>query len=244
MSLLIWTGNKSHGRHNKGCRQHGFCFFGKTKHQVLCSLYWLPCRICGEIQAACTGHIPVLAKSPVSSWWIPAVSGGHTRSQMWAKSHIRQVLIEETQTHSQAQEAWDQTSHHTTWACRSCTGDLRAERLKVMLRWDELHWGWMWEQEKAVPVTAYSHSSLHWGHDGLQRCCYRKPFLILLWVLFSFLTTEVYTFFFQWKNRGQEDSMSLFIKQSPYLRSRSHSFSQSSFGTAGTLACPFHNIKQ
>lgn len=57
------------------------------------------------------------------------------------------------------------TPHKTAVAPQ---GDLRAERSKAMLRWDEFHWGWTWQQEKAAPVTAYSHSSFHWGQDGQQ----------------------------------------------------------------------------
>lgn len=106
-----------------------FAFFWKTK-QVLCSLYRLPCRICGEIQAACTGQISVLGKSPISSWRHPAPSGGHARMQTWAESHVGQVQIEEMQTHSQAPETWDQTSQDTTQACSGCTGGPESRKVK------------------------------------------------------------------------------------------------------------------
>lgn len=136
-------------------------FFWKTKQGK-------PCRICGEIEAVCTGQICVLGKSPVSSWWHRAPSGGHVRTQTWAKSHIGQVPTEETQTLPGSGDLRsDLPWHHIRlqWLHRGTWEQRDQKRC-----WDETSFvgDETWQQEKAAPVTAYSHSSFHWGQDGQQ----------------------------------------------------------------------------
>ena len=244
-----------------------FAFFWKTEHQGLCSFYRLPCRICGEIQAACTGQISVLGESPVSTWCTQhhqeATRGcrcgfSPTLDRCQPRRHRHTHRLQRLQIRP------PMTPRKPAVAAQ---GDLRAESLKVMLRWDEMRWDEMrwyemrWDEMRWDEISFIGNERVSKRRQLLslltataafttdkmsskQWCCYGKSFLLLLWILFLFLTTEVLGVFFSEKLGDNKTLQSLFIKQSSYLRCRSHS--QSGFGSpnTGIQACPFHNVRQ